>query len=80
MKSINLGHPKTTLLVSHCGMNSIMEAIYHAVPVVCIPFQGDQIDNGVRVKAQGLGLMIPPKSLTTARLEEAIYTVITEPR
>ena len=75
-----IGHPNTALLVSHCGMNSIMEAIYHGVPVVCIPFQGDQIDNGVRVNAQELGLTISPKSLTTARLKDAIHTVITEPR
>ena len=57
-----------------------MEAIYHGVPVVCVPFQGDQIDNAVRVNSRGLGLTVQPKLLTTERLKTAIQTVLSEPR
>ena len=61
-------------------MNSIMEAIYHGIPVVCVPFQGDQIDNAVRVKNKGLGLTVSPKLLTTESLKTAIKTVLSESR
>ena len=44
-----LGHPKTKLFISHCGANSQMEGLYHAVPMICIPFQMEQEYNSARV-------------------------------
>ncbi|KAG8456718.1 hypothetical protein GDO86_002483 [Hymenochirus boettgeri] len=43
-----LGHPKVRLLVTHGGINSLQEAVYHGVPVLGIPLFGDQHDNLVR--------------------------------
>uniref|UniRef100_A0A8C4Q9D8 UDP-glucuronosyltransferase n=1 Tax=Eptatretus burgeri TaxID=7764 RepID=A0A8C4Q9D8_EPTBU len=37
-----LGHPNVRLLVSHGGMNSLLEALYHGVPVLALPLFGDQ--------------------------------------
>ena len=34
---INLGHKKTVLFITHCGMHGVLEAIYNAVPMVGIP-------------------------------------------
>lgn len=38
-----LGHPNTRVMVSHCGYHSVYEAMYHAVPVVGVPFQFEQV-------------------------------------
>lgn len=38
-----LGHPNTRVLVSHCGYHSVYEAMFHAVPVVGVPFQFEQV-------------------------------------
>ena len=40
-----LGHPKTRLFIGHAGMNGMLEAAYHGVPMICVPFFGDQFDN-----------------------------------
>ncbi|KAK7477085.1 hypothetical protein BaRGS_00031671, partial [Batillaria attramentaria] len=50
-----LGHPNTRLFVSHCGKNGFFEGLYHGVPILCIPFNGDAYGTGVRVQAFGVG-------------------------
>jgi len=66
--------------VSHCGMNGIFEAIYHGVPVVGVPFYGDQFDIMTRVQAKGMGILMDWKSVTEEELYQAVVTVITGPR
>ncbi|XP_075444307.1 UDP-glucuronosyltransferase 3A1-like isoform X1 [Ascaphus truei] len=70
-----LGHPKVRLLVTHGGMNSLMEAIYHGVPVVAIPLFGDQFDNMVRIKAKKMGTFIPPEQLKAEILATTIRKI-----
>lgn len=38
-----LGHPKTILFMSHCGLLSTQESTWHGVPILAIPFFADQI-------------------------------------
>ncbi|XP_067885198.1 UDP-glucuronosyltransferase 3A1-like [Heterodontus francisci] len=75
-----LGHPKARLLVTHGGLNSLMEAVYHGVPVIGIPLFGDQFDNMVRVEAKGLGLTIQASQLQARELSDAMATVIGDKR
>ncbi|KAH9508328.1 hypothetical protein Btru_050843 [Bulinus truncatus] len=51
-----LAHSKTKLFVSHCGSHSQYEALYHGVPMLCLPLYGDQFYNSDRSKSKGLGL------------------------
>ncbi|XP_043095428.1 UDP-glucuronosyltransferase 2C1-like isoform X2 [Puntigrus tetrazona] len=53
-----LGHTKTRAFITHGGTNGVYEAIYHGVPMVGIPFFGDQPDNLVHVKARGAAVSI----------------------
>uniref|UniRef100_A0A6I8QA73 UDP-glucuronosyltransferase n=1 Tax=Xenopus tropicalis TaxID=8364 RepID=A0A6I8QA73_XENTR len=71
-----LGHPKARLLVTHGGINSVQEAIYHGVPMVAIPLFGDQFDNAVRIKAKHLGTFILPGQLKAEKFVNAIRHVI----
>ncbi|XP_051875265.1 UDP-glucuronosyltransferase 3A1-like isoform X2 [Pristis pectinata] len=75
-----LGHPKARLLVTHGGLNSLMEAVYHGVPVIGIPLFGDQFDNMVRVEAKGLGLCVHVAQLQAQRLSHTMATVIRDKR
>ncbi|XP_029434707.1 UDP-glucuronosyltransferase 3A2 [Rhinatrema bivittatum] len=71
-----LGHPKARLFVTHGGINSVMESIYHGVPVVGIPLFGDQFDNMVRVEAKQIGISLPPYQLTADRFAKAMKQIL----
>ena len=45
----------TDVFLTHCGMNSINEALTLGVPMVAMPFINDQITNARRITALGLG-------------------------
>lgn len=38
-----LAHENVKLFITHGSVPSIQEAIYHAVPMIVIPFYGDQV-------------------------------------
>ena len=45
----------TDVFLTHCGMNSVNEALYEGVPMVAMPFVNDQITNARRITELGLG-------------------------
>ncbi|KAL6200317.1 hypothetical protein ACLB2K_030099 [Fragaria x ananassa] len=52
-----LSHKATGGFVSHCGWNSILESLWHGVPIVTWPMYAEQQLNAFRlVKEMGLGL------------------------
>ncbi|XP_040276907.1 UDP-glucuronosyltransferase 3A1 [Bufo bufo] len=75
-----LGHPKARLLVTHGGMNSLMEAVYHGVPVVGIPLFGDQYENMVRIKAKDMGTFIPPDLMEAENFANTMREIIENSR
>ncbi|XP_042276391.1 UDP-glucuronosyltransferase 3A1-like [Thunnus thynnus] len=75
-----LGHKKACLFITHGGQNSLLQAVYHAVPVLGIPLFGDQFDNVVRAEAKGLGLTINPTQISRGLLRSTIQTLIQDSR
>jgi len=60
---------KAHVFVTHCGQNSCSEAIGHGVPVVAVPFFGDQIVNGERFQELGCGILLRYTEGRHARLQ-----------
>ncbi|KAB0793748.1 hypothetical protein PPYR_13368 [Photinus pyralis] len=69
-----LAHPNIKLFVTHGGLLSVIEAIYHGVPVVGIPVFGDQEMNMAVAEADGYGKLLRFSDLT----EETFRTALTE--
>ncbi|XP_038060910.1 UDP-glucuronosyltransferase 2C1-like [Patiria miniata] len=74
-----LGHPKTKVLVNHGGTNTVLEAIYHGVPMVLIPLANDMFDITDRAVCRGVALRLNMPTLTGDVLIEAIKKVVSEP-
>ncbi|KAM3624142.1 uncharacterized protein V6R79_019620 [Siganus canaliculatus] len=73
-----LGHANTRAFLSHGGLNSIYEAMYHGVPVVGVPLFGDHYDTMTRVSAKGMGIMLHWKYMSEDDLYTALSSVITD--
>lgn len=73
-------HPRIRLFVTHGGINSIMEAIQHGVPMVGISLFGDQPENLLRVETKHLGVSVQLKQLKSDTLALKMKQVIEDKR
>ncbi|PIC19516.1 hypothetical protein B9Z55_025042 [Caenorhabditis nigoni] len=53
-----LNHPNLKMFVSHGGQNSVLETMYHGIPMVIMPVFTDQFRNGKNVERRGAGKMV----------------------
>lgn len=61
-------------------MQSLMEAVHCRVPVIGIPFLGDQFNNVLRAQDKGFGLVLYKDELTKQRFKEAVVEIIENPK
>lgn len=73
-------HPKIKVFVTQGGFQSIEEAITKGVPMVGIPFFGDQLKNIKKVVEWGLGLELSPVNMNAENLTNTIVIVATNSR
>lgn len=71
-----LAHPNVKIFITHGGLLSTTEAIYHGVPIIGIPMFGDQPLNMARATKAGFGLTVEYKSLTEKSLKEALTKIL----
>ena len=58
----------------------MLEAGYHGVPMICVPFFADQFDNCVTAKHVGMGEVLYKEQMTEENLANAINTVLSNSR
>lgn len=68
-----------SVVVTHCGHGTVMRALAHGRPMLCLPMGRDQNDNAARVVARGAGIRLAAEA-EVAALREAIGTLLAEPR
>ncbi|MEM7726841.1 MAG: glycosyltransferase [Cyanobacteria bacterium P01_A01_bin.45] len=69
---------KTTLTITHAGLNTTLESLGNGVPMVAIPIANDQLGVASRISWTGTGEFIPLKKISVPVLKEYIEKVFTE--
>lgn len=68
---------RADLFVTHSGMNSTSEAISYAVPMICMPIEGDQPYNARRICDElEIGVRLDPHKLTADLIADSINRVL----
>jgi MGT family glycosyltransferase len=70
--------PVASAVVCHGGHGTVMKALAHGLPVVCLPLGRDQKDNGARLESCGAGLSLP-RGASAARIARAVRRVLDDP-
>jgi MGT family glycosyltransferase len=67
---------RSTLTISHGGLNTTLESLACGVATVVLPVTNDQPGVGARVESAGVGRAIPIARATVPRVREAIRVVL----
>eukprot|EP00092_Neocalanus_flemingeri_P003408 GFUD01003650.1.p1 GENE.GFUD01003650.1~~GFUD01003650.1.p1 ORF type:complete len:432 (-),score=95.64 GFUD01003650.1:147-1376(-) len=67
-----LGHPNLKVFVTHGGLGSLVEAIYHKAVIVGIPFSNDQKPNLLRATRHGYATSLDWENLSAEDLTKGI--------
>lgn len=66
--------------LTHAGMGSTMEALYHGVPMLTLPQMPEQVVNADRITQLSLGHRLDPATLDPATLRRAAEEITSSPR
>jgi MGT family glycosyltransferase len=69
---------RASVFVSHGGMNSVSESLYHGVPLVVVPQMGEQEIVARQVEELGAGLCLPKKAVTADSLRESVQRLLAD--
>ena len=67
-----LSHPNLRVFVTHGGLLSLQEALYHQTPLVGIPLGNDQKPNLLRAEKRGYAIMLDWSSINSDQFLAAI--------
>lgn len=72
-----LAHPKLKLFISHGGLFSNIEAIKLGIPMLVIPFLGDQMRNARRIENAGYGIQMDLANIDENTLTNTLEQLLT---
>ncbi|KRT83007.1 Glycosyltransferase, partial [Oryctes borbonicus] len=74
-----LAHPNVKLFITHGGLLSTTESLYHGVPVIGISVFGDQDLNMKNAENRGYGISLPYMEFTEEKFEAALNKMLNNP-
>ncbi|VVC36155.1 UDP-glucuronosyl/UDP-glucosyltransferase [Cinara cedri] len=75
-----LNHPNCRLFITHGGIHSVIESVYHGVPMLSIPVFGDQTHNSVEAAHRGFALYVPYFKLTAEEFDRKLQQILGDAR
>ncbi|XP_030745462.1 UDP-glucuronosyltransferase 2C1-like [Sitophilus oryzae] len=77
-----LAHPNIRLFITHGGLLSTTETVYHGVPILAIPVFGDQPGNAEKAEYAGYALKLGyhDENFTEENLEKSILELLNNPK
>ncbi|KAK9886103.1 hypothetical protein WA026_014892 [Henosepilachna vigintioctopunctata] len=75
-----LAHPNIKVFVTHGGLLSTIETIYHGVPTIGIPVFSDQKFNIASSVKSGYAIKVPFEEMTEPNLTNALNEVLNNPK
>jgi len=70
--------PAASVVVTHAGLGTVMAALAHGVPLVCMPMGRDQFFNAGRVAELGAGRVLPLDAEESV-IADTVVSVLTDP-
>jgi MGT family glycosyltransferase len=70
--------PDCALVITHAGLGTVMTALAHGVPLLCLPMGREQHDNAARVAACDAGLVLALEA-SVGEISQAIRTILVTP-
>lgn len=70
--------PMADLVITHAGHGTIMRALAHGLPLICVPMGRDQKDNAAKVACHGCGIKAGPGS-GSGTIRKAVERILGEP-
>ena len=74
-----LADARVQMLISHGGLNSIIESAYHAKPMIIFPIQGDQPLNAAAAEAKGIAIRMDIGDFNSQMLLSNIDKLLYDP-
>lgn len=75
-----LGHKKLRAFVTHGGLLSMFETVYHGVPVISLPVFCDHESNAAKAELDGYAIKLELSTMTAETLVTSINKVIHDPK
>jgi MGT family glycosyltransferase len=71
---------RAALVITHAGLNTVLESLCEGVPLVAVPLANDQPGVAARARAHGACVVVPRHTLNATRLRKAVLLVLQDVR
>jgi len=69
--------PIADLVITHAGHGTVMRALSHGLPLICLPMGRDQNDNAIKVEYHGCGIALKG-SAGAGKIRRAVHKILNE--
>ncbi len=70
---------KSSMLITHAGLNTALEGLARGLPMLCIPITNDQPGVAARIEWLKAGMTSLPGKVSAERIRVAVTRLMTEP-